>query len=223
VIYLHQDITYHQYIALLTIADALLVTSLRDGMDLTSHEFVYLQDQKHAPLILSEFTGSASVFNGRGEISVNPWDYSRCADAIGVALTMSAEEKKQHWQKLYDVVVHQNASYWCSTFLQLLDSKWSQQQSRGTSVIPRLSTKSVVQGYRDTTNKRLFLLDYEGTLAVWGSPTSTILTSPQRTFDILNDLLSDSKNIVYIMSNRSPEVSLLSWIYVIVLTYLGRS
>ena len=71
VVYLHQDITYQQYIALLENADALVVTSLRDGMNLTSHEFVYLQDQKHAPLILSEFTGSSYLFNG-SEISVNP-------------------------------------------------------------------------------------------------------------------------------------------------------
>lgn len=41
VVFLHvQDITFGQYLALLTVADAFLATSLREGMNLTSHEFV---------------------------------------------------------------------------------------------------------------------------------------------------------------------------------------
>jgi trehalose 6-phosphate synthase complex regulatory subunit len=54
VVYLHQDISYSHYLALLTVADALLVTSLRDGMNLTSHEYVVCQEGKHGPLIISE-------------------------------------------------------------------------------------------------------------------------------------------------------------------------
>src|SRR6266480_6561644 len=65
-VFLKQDISLPQYMALLTIADSLIVTSLREGMNLTSHEFIFCQDgknsdKKHGPLILSEFTGSASV------------------------------------------------------------------------------------------------------------------------------------------------------------------
>lgn len=206
VVYLHQDITYQQYIALLTVADALVVTSLRDGMNLTSHEFVHLQDQNHAPLILSEFTGSAAFFGG-AELSVNPWDHSRCADALLRAITMPDEEKRLRWQRLHGAVMHRTASYWCSTFLEKLDYTWEDQQRQGASMVPRLSTKDLAAAY-SKSSKRLFLLDYEGTLASWGSPTSIILTSPQRTLDVLNDLLADDKNVVYIMSSRSPEVGL---------------
>ncbi|KAL7276863.1 Trehalose-6-P synthase/phosphatase complex subunit [Rhizina undulata] len=203
VVYLHQDISYYQYIALLTIADALVVTSLRDGMNLTSHEYVYCQDKKHGPLILSEFTGSASVFNG-AEISVNPWDHSKCAAAIQLALTMSEEEKKSRWERLYSAVMHQTAAYWFSTFIENLDHSWIEQQRCGSTTIPRLSTKNLHEAY-SASSRRLFILDYEGTLASWGSPTSIILTSPQRVLDVLNDLLLDLKNVVYIMSARTPE------------------
>ncbi|KAI5838918.1 glycosyltransferase family 20-domain-containing protein [Morchella snyderi] len=203
VVYLHQDISYYQYLALLTIADALVVTSLRDGMNLTSHEYVYCQDQTHGPLILSEFTGSASIFNG-AEISVNPWDHSKCASALYQALTMDPAEKKHRWDKLYSAVMHHTASYWLTTFLDELERAWVEQQRCGSTTIPRLSTKSLVDSY-ENSNKRVFLLDYEGTLASWGSPTSIILTSPQRTLDVLHDLLLDERNIVYIMSSRTPE------------------
>lgn len=50
-------------------------------MNLTAHEFIMCQDGKgsgkrHGPLILSEFTGSASVFGGY-QLSVNPWNYQQ--------------------------------------------------------------------------------------------------------------------------------------------------
>jgi trehalose-phosphatase len=203
VVYLHQDMTYHQYIALLQIADALVVTSLRDGMNLTSHEFVYLQDKSHAPLILSEFTGSASVFNG-AEISVNPWDHSMCAVALLQVLTMSENEKKERWEKLYAAVIRQTAGHWFGQFLKGLDDAWNEQQRCGSTHIPRLSTKLLTERYQKS-RKRIFFLQYEGTLVSWGSPSSTIITSPQRILDTVNDLLEDPTNVVYIMSSKSPQ------------------
>jgi trehalose 6-phosphate synthase/phosphatase len=38
-VFLKQDISFEQYLALITVADALMITSLREGMNLTSHEF----------------------------------------------------------------------------------------------------------------------------------------------------------------------------------------
>jgi trehalose-6-phosphate synthase len=55
VVFLHtQDLTFSQYLALLTVADAFIVTSLREGMALRAHEFVECQAGRHRPLILSE-------------------------------------------------------------------------------------------------------------------------------------------------------------------------
>lgn len=55
VVFLHtQDLTFSQYLALLTVADAFIVTSLREGMALRTHEFVECQEGRHRPLILSE-------------------------------------------------------------------------------------------------------------------------------------------------------------------------
>src|SRR5436305_8653074 len=100
-VFLKQDISRSQYMALLTVADVLIVTSLREGMNLTSHEFIFCQDgkyseKKHGPLILSEFTGSASVLGGN-ELSVNPWHYRQCAEAIKKALVMKPEEQQARW------------------------------------------------------------------------------------------------------------------------------
>ena len=55
VVFLHtQVLTFSQYFALLTVADAFVVTSVREGMALRTHEFVECQEERHRPLILSE-------------------------------------------------------------------------------------------------------------------------------------------------------------------------
>ncbi|RDL36908.1 uncharacterized protein BP5553_06260 [Venustampulla echinocandica] len=208
-VYLKQDISYAQYLALLTVADALMVSSQREGMNLTCHEYLFCQDGKfeghnrYGSLILSEFTGSASVFGGN-ELSVNPWDYRQCADAIKTALEMSDEEKETRWRKLYKAVMHSTAEHWFTGFREKLDKVYDEQHSRDTTSVPRLSVNALGQSYMKS-ERRLFMLDYEGTLASWGSPYDIILTSPQRTLDVLSDLLNDERNIVYVMSGRQPE------------------
>jgi len=55
VVFLHtQDLTFSQYLALLTVADAFCVTSLREGMALRTHEYVECQEGRYRPLVLSE-------------------------------------------------------------------------------------------------------------------------------------------------------------------------
>ncbi|KAK4200044.1 family 20 putative glycosyltransferase [Triangularia verruculosa] len=208
VVYLKQDIDYAQYLALLSIADALMITSQREGMNLTSHEYLFCQDgknseKKHGSLILSEFTGTSSLFGGN-ELSVNPWDYRACADAIKTALEMGDEEKQKRWTKLYEAVNHHTGSHWFSEILSRLDMVYEQQHRHDQTSVPRLSLTTLVQQY-NRSERRLFILDFEGTLVSWGPVNQVIAVSPQRTLDVLNDLLLDERNTIYVMSGRRPE------------------
>ncbi|KAL2208369.1 family 20 glycosyltransferase [Sarocladium strictum] len=209
VVYLKQDIDYAQYLALLTIADALMITSQREGMNLTSHEYLYCQDgkiyteNKHGSLILSEFTGTSSLFN-KNELSVNPWDYRQCAEAIKKALEMGEDEKDNRWNKLMGCISAHTGSHWVGQYLSHLDEVYEAQQKRHQTSVPRLSIPSVVAKYQNA-GQRLFIIDYEGTLVSWGPVNQIIPVSPQRTLDVLNDLLLDERNVVYVMSGRRPE------------------
>jgi trehalose 6-phosphate synthase/phosphatase len=207
-VFLRQDIAFSQYIALLSVADALMVTSLREGMNLTCHEYICCQDgkasgKKHGPVILSEFTGSASVFGGN-ELSVNPWHYRQCAEAIKTALEMDPAEKEDRYNKMREVVMHHTGEYWCTSLAKELEKVHEEHWMRSSMSIPRLPTNKVIEKYCNANN-RLFLLDYEGTLASYGNPTNIVLTSPQRVVDTLSDLLVDDRNTVYVMSSRTPE------------------
>ncbi|OLL25626.1 putative alpha,alpha-trehalose-phosphate synthase [UDP-forming] subunit, partial [Neolecta irregularis DAH-3] len=202
VVFLHQDITYEQYLALLTVADVLVITSLREGMNLTCHEYVVCQETRKKPLILSEFTGSSTVF--QGAILVNPWDTKRVASCIYQALQMSPQESASRWQKMWDYINSHTAENWTTTFLDKLDSTYNDQQRHQAQFIKRFTPEEFHGEYKNARN-RLFLLDYEGTLVSWGSPGDVIMTSPQHTIDLLNDLLSDPRNSVWIFSDSTSQ------------------
>jgi len=207
-VFLRQDIAFSQYLALLSIADALIITSLREGMNLGCHEFVICQDgqfgqKMHSPLILSEFTGSSSMFQGN-ELAVNPWDYSKIANALNVALIMSADEKKLRYDKLHSMVHHHTGTFWFQNLGNHLDKVFDEQFNRDTMSIPRLSTQNLVKEY-ESSSKRLFFLDYEGTLATYGSVKNTVITNIDKVIDVLSDLLADPRNDVYVMSGRMVE------------------
>ncbi|KAK7696997.1 Trehalose-6-P synthase/phosphatase complex subunit [Diaporthe eres] len=209
VVYLKQDIDYAQYLALLSIADALMITSQREGMNLTSHEYLYCQDgkhigeKKHGSLILSEFTGTASLFGGN-ELSVNPWDYRACSNALRKALDMGNTEKEQRWTKLHECIMQHTGAHWFTELMTRLDHAHSEQHRHNQTSVPRLNVNDLVQRYQGS-ERRLFILDYENTLVNWGPVNQIIPSSPQRTLDTLNDLLLDERNIVYVMSGRRPE------------------
>lgn len=182
VVYLKQDIDYAQYLALLSIADALMITSQREGMNLTSHEYLFCQDgksgdKKHGSLILSEFTGTASMFNGH-ELSVNPWDYNSCATAIKQALEMGDAEKEARWTELSRAVNHHTGSHWFMELMTRLDRVYDEQLRQDQTAVPRLSIGPLANQYR-RSERRLFILDYEGTLVNWGPVNQIIPVSPQ--------------------------------------------
>ncbi|KAH8731521.1 glycosyltransferase family 20-domain-containing protein [Phaeosphaeriaceae sp. PMI808] len=212
-VFLRQDIAFSQYIALLTVADILAITSLREGMNLTCHEFLLCQDghaspKKHGPMILSEFTGSASIFGGN-PLPVNPWNYSEIADAFKYALDMSDAEKEDRYSKMRAQVMHQTGDTWVGKLGAHLAKVHEEQFSRDTMSIPRLSPSELSRAYGSSEN-RVFILDYEGTLASYGAVNNTVIASTERVIDVLNDLVADNKNAVYVMSGRTiQEIELI--------------
>ncbi|EMD35057.1 glycosyltransferase family 20 protein [Gelatoporia subvermispora B] len=202
VVFLHtQDLTFSQYIALLTVADAFMVTSLREGMALRTHEFVECQEERHRPLILSEFTGSYSYSGFRSCIPINPWDKRMCAKAIYQALTMDKDEAKSRWEDLHSHVVTQSAQAFVTTFLvRCIRANVEHLQSDALAVAA-LDVQRVLPRYRHS-QKRLLLVDFEGTM--WQRDMETIISGkfdpPQDAIALLNRLAEDPKNEVWLLS-----------------------
>ncbi|PWZ01488.1 hypothetical protein BCV70DRAFT_75168 [Testicularia cyperi] len=201
VVFLHvQDITFSQYLALLTVADCFLATSLREGMNLTSHEFVVCQEVNHRPLILSEFTGTYSGL--RACIGINPWNTKQVAHAIHKALTMSESEMVQRWTDLHRVVVTQTAQQWITSLLGHLERAHIELERLENMFVPRLEVAQLVSEWR-AAQSRLLLIDLEETLVSY----DPLLAHEQGGFEppewllmLLHDLAADGKNVVYVLS-----------------------
>ncbi|MFL6694698.1 MAG: trehalose-6-phosphate synthase, partial [Ramlibacter sp.] len=79
-------------------ADACLVTSLHDGMNLVCKEFVAARDDEQGVLILSRFAGAARDLTEA--LLVNPYHVEEMADALHQALTMPQAEQRERMASL---------------------------------------------------------------------------------------------------------------------------
>jgi len=109
---------HHEHEALTELyraADACLVTSLHDGMNLVSKEFVAARDDEQGVLILSRFAGAARELTEA--LVVNPYHVEECADALQLALSMPAAEQRERMASLRRTVRESNVFRWAGRML----------------------------------------------------------------------------------------------------------
>ena len=78
--YLHHGYPREEMVALYLAADVMLVTALRDGMNLVAKEYVATRFDNDGVLVLSEFAGAADEL--KQALLVNPHDIEGLKDAI---------------------------------------------------------------------------------------------------------------------------------------------
>lgn len=197
----HQTIKKDEFYALLSVADLALITPLRDGMNTTSMEFVIAQQRtKQSPLILSEFMG---ISNNMSEtLQINPWSLGDVAIAINRGLTMSEAEKKERHDKMYKVVNIHTSHSWAAMLVKMLLKQMSVENVMARQT-PFMEKPRLQSCYRKA-KRRLFLLDYDGTLTPIVKTPSLAVPS-EATLEALSRLSADPKNKVYIISGRDGE------------------
>ncbi|GLU17773.1 hypothetical protein SLE2022_341270 [Rubroshorea leprosula] len=160
--HLDRSLDFHALCALYAVTDVALVTSLRDGMNLVSYEFVACQDAKKGVLILSEFAGAAQSL-GAGAILVNPWNITEVAASIGQALDMRADEREKRHHHNFEHVTTHTAQEWAETFVSELNDTVVEAQLRTSKVPPELPQKDAIERYLQSNN-RLLILGFNATL-----------------------------------------------------------
>ncbi|KAK1233197.1 Trehalose-6-P synthase/phosphatase complex subunit [Marasmius sp. AFHP31] len=217
IVFLHtQDVSFSQYLALLRVADAFLVTSLREGMALRTHEFVVCQEgkEKEGSLVLSEFTGSYSYSGFRSCIAVNPWDMRGTAAAINQSLTMSSEEAHSRWEDLQGHVIGQSAQAFVIGFLsRCLRASQEEEHSDDDEEGGRreLDVKKVISRWKHG-KARLVAVDWEGGLVSEEQHlqegevnTEKVKRDEEETraIEVLKALVKDPRNEVWLLSGYS--------------------
>jgi len=116
--YLHQTYPADEMAALYLAADVMLVTSLRDGMNLVAKEYVACRDDETGALVLSEFTGAADELTGA--FLVNPHDIEGMKDAIVRAATVTPADARRRMRAMRRRVREFDVSRWAASFLDAL-------------------------------------------------------------------------------------------------------
>ncbi len=118
--YLHNSYPREEMVALYLAADVMLVTALRDGMNLVAKEYVASRVDGGGALVLSEFTGAADELTQA--IKVNPHDIAGLKDAIMQAIDMPEKEKDRRMRALRRRVRENDVARWSARFLADLDT-----------------------------------------------------------------------------------------------------
>ena len=118
--YLHQSFPMEEMAALYLAADVMLVTALRDGMNLVAKEYVAARSDDRGALVLSEFTGAADELTGA--VLVNPHDIDGMKDAITYAVHMDARESRKRMRRLRRRVLGHDVVAWSEDFLAALNA-----------------------------------------------------------------------------------------------------
>jgi alpha,alpha-trehalose-phosphate synthase [UDP-forming] len=116
--YLHQSFPREEMAALFLAADVMLVTPLRDGMNLVAKEYVACRYDGSGALVLSEFTGAADELSSA--FLVNPHDIDGLKDAIARAATISPAEARRRMRPMRKCVREHDVAYWAASFLGTL-------------------------------------------------------------------------------------------------------
>ena len=118
--YLHQAYPREEMVALFMAADVMLVTALRDGMNLVAKEYVATRLDNRGVLVLSEFAGAADELPSA--IRINPHDIDGMKDAIMRAIEMPAAEQGRRMRALRKKVSESDVARWSQSFLDALES-----------------------------------------------------------------------------------------------------
>ena len=116
--YLYRSVPQTTLLALYRAADVMLVTPVRDGMNLVCKEFVASRVDEDGVLVLSEFAGAADELTDA--LLVNPYDVDGVADAIHAALTMPGADRRRRMRALRAQVTEHDVHLWADRFMAAL-------------------------------------------------------------------------------------------------------
>ena len=158
VLYQYKSFPQEELLPLYGVSDVMLVTPLRDGMNLMAKEYVAARADGQGVLVLSEMTGAASEL---GEaVLVNPNDIPEMACALATAMEMPAEEQARRMTAMRDRLRRYDVVRWAGDFLEALGEDRSRLDRRMLSPGMR---ERIVREFQ-SAGRRLLLLDYDGTL-----------------------------------------------------------
>jgi trehalose 6-phosphate synthase len=117
--YLHTSQPREEMAALYRAADVMVVTPLRDGMNLVAKEYVACRPDNTGALVLSEFAGAADEL--KQAFLVNPYDINGMKSAVMDAFGARPADLTRRMKAMRKTVKEHDVATWAAEFLGRLD------------------------------------------------------------------------------------------------------
>jgi trehalose 6-phosphate synthase/phosphatase len=200
--YLYRSFSQSELIGLYRSADVMLVTPVRDGMNLVAKEFLASRIDADGVLVLSEFTGAAAELVEA--VLVNPYDVEGSAEAYYRALTMPGHERQTRMRALRARVQSAPVDRWAASFLEALHAVPVPATTPADSLSPPEVVAAELAWLRQA-DELLLLLDYDGTLVSFAA-TPEQATPDEELLQLLAALAARPGTRVHLVSGRQRAV-----------------
>ncbi|MFZ5482218.1 MAG: bifunctional alpha,alpha-trehalose-phosphate synthase (UDP-forming)/trehalose-phosphatase [Myxococcota bacterium] len=191
--YQYRNLGERQVIAHYRAADVMVVTPLRDGMNLVAKEFVAAREDEDGVLVLSELAGAAEELDAA--LKVNPYDVERMAQTFRRALAMPPAERRARMQALRARVFGYDVHAWAEGFIRALEEAGASATGPRPQPVGVDAVVEAVAGADPLT----VLLDYDGTL-VPIAPRPELAGPDDALFELLSRLAERAD--VHLVSGR---------------------
>src|SRR3954471_5932646 len=199
--YIYRGLSEPELVALYRAADVMLVTPLRDGMNLVAKEFVASRLDGDGVLVLSEFAGAS--WELPEAVQVNPYDVDGTAESYYRALTMPVEERRARLLPLRTRVETYDVHHWARTFLEQLEASTVRAHSRPAPAGAAAAWQALAARLSEAEDL-IALLDYDGTLVPYTATPE--LARPDRALvELLSAIASRPNTELHVVSGRARE------------------
>ncbi|HSE66240.1 MAG TPA: bifunctional alpha,alpha-trehalose-phosphate synthase (UDP-forming)/trehalose-phosphatase [Gemmatimonadales bacterium] len=204
--YLYRGFNQSELVGLFRSADVMLVTPVRDGMNLVAKEFIASRIDGDGVLVLSEFTGAAEEL--AEAVEVNPFDIAESAEVYASALAMSRQERRARMLALRARIRANPVEQWSDRFLTRLRTLPRLSGAQGNNFVSAEQVSRLTARMRGAPGLVL-ALDYDGTLAPFAALPDLAIPDDE-ILRLLAALAARPATSVHLVSGRQREV-LESW------------
>ena len=197
--YLYRGLSQQEVVSLYRAADAVLVTPLRDGMNLVAKEFVASRPDGDGVLVLSEFAGAAAELSEA--LLVNPYDVERTAAILERAVEMPEDERRARMAVLRHRVMTHDVHWWARSLISRLEQAGT--HDRAPRLTPAPAVHEAIARARAAPHLGL-LLDYDGTLVPF-APTPDLAAPDPELVALLRRLAARPGTEVDVVSGRKRD------------------
>ena len=201
--YIYRALSETELVALYRAADVMLVTPLRDGMNLVAKEFVASRTDGDGVLVLSEFAGAS--WELPEAVQVNPYDVDGMAEACYRALMMEPEERRTRLAPLRARVQTYDVHRWAATFLEQLETITRRSPTSMRPAAGSAAAREALLARLGQADDLLVFLDYDGTLVRY-TATPELARPDAGLLELLEELARRPRTEVHVVSGRPLEV-----------------